>query len=123
MDKKLTCPFCGREVRIVVCDDEGNIHPDEYEDDPWSGLGYMLVHEEADGVQCPIATEPDNAATLKIKQSGKQDGLLRPKNTNGYGQIDEDDKDALEELGARIFVDEPTEYTMKMLDLFLENRK
>ena len=67
--------------------------------------------------------KPDNAATLKIKQSGKQDGLLRPKNTNGYGQIDEDDKDALEELGTRIFVDEPTEYTMKMLDLFLTNRK
>ena len=67
--------------------------------------------------------KPDNAATLKIKQSGKQDGLLRSKNTNGYGQIDEDDKDALEELGARIFVDEPTEYTMKMLDLFLTNRK
>ena len=49
--------------------------------------------------------------------------MLRSKNTNGYGQIDEDDKDALEELGARIFVDEPTEYTMKMLDLFLTNRK
>lgn len=57
MDKKLTCPFCGREVRIVVCDDEGNIHPDEYEDDPWSGLGFMLVHEEEDGIDCPIATE------------------------------------------------------------------
>ncbi len=67
--------------------------------------------------------KPDNAATLKIKQSRKQDGLLRAKNTNGYGRIDEEDNDALEELDARIFADEPTEYTMKMLDLLLENRK
>lgn len=67
--------------------------------------------------------KPDNAATLKIKQSGKRDGLLRPKNTNGYGQIDEDDQEALDELGARIFSDEPSEYTMKMLDLFMEYRK
>ena len=22
----LPCPFCGSEIRIVVCDDEGNIH-------------------------------------------------------------------------------------------------
>lgn len=72
MDKKLTCPFCGREVRIVVCDDEGNIHPDEYEDDPWSGLGYMLVHEEADGVQCPIATEPDEPLGRLIYDSREE---------------------------------------------------
>ena len=72
MDKKLICPFCGREVRIVVCDDEGNIHPDEYEDDPWSGLGYMLVHEEADGVQCPIATEPDEPLGRLIYDSREE---------------------------------------------------
>ena len=52
------CPFCGGEIRIIVCDDEGNRHDDEYENDPWSGLGYMLYHDIADvseGEKCPIA--------------------------------------------------------------------
>lgn len=53
----LPCPFCGSEIRIVVCDDEGNIHEDDYENDPWSGLGYRLYHDIADfkDVNCPIA--------------------------------------------------------------------
>lgn len=51
MDKKLICPFCGREVRIVVC---------------------MLVHEEADGVQCPIATEPDEPLGRLIYDSREE---------------------------------------------------
>lgn len=57
MNEKLKpCPFCGGNVRILVCDDEGNIHPDEYEDDPWSGLGYQLAHGEDDMIgKCPIA--------------------------------------------------------------------
>lgn len=54
--KKLVCPFCGGEVLIVVCDDEGNIHDEEYEKDPWSGLGYMLYHDITNAVgDCPIA--------------------------------------------------------------------
>lgn len=72
MDKKLICPFCGGEVRIVVCDDEGNIRPDEYEDDPWSSLGYMLVHEEEDGIKCPIATEPDEPLGRMIYDSREE---------------------------------------------------
>lgn len=52
------CPFCGGEIRILVCDDEGNIHNDDYENDPWSGLGYQLYHDiddVPDGKECPIA--------------------------------------------------------------------
>lgn len=51
------CPFCGGTFRIVVCDDEGNIHDEAYEKDPWSGLGYRLCHETADDPtgECPIA--------------------------------------------------------------------
>lgn len=56
----LVCPFCGGFVRVEVCDDEGNLHPEEgYESNPWSGLGYKLMHEEKDvpkGRRCPIAT-------------------------------------------------------------------
>ena len=59
MNSELICPFCKGKVRVAICDDEGNIHDDGYKDDPWSGLGYLLVHEEKDvpkGKHCPIAT-------------------------------------------------------------------
>lgn len=51
------CPFCGSMIRIVVTDDEGNIHDDDYENDPWSGLGYQLYHNITDDPNelCPIA--------------------------------------------------------------------
>lgn len=54
---ELHCPFCGGRVRIVVCDDEGNYpKEDGYENDPWSGLGYLLCHSEDDAIgDCPIA--------------------------------------------------------------------
>ena len=57
---ELKCPFCGGTVRIVVCDDEGNYpKPEGYEDEPWSGLGYLLCHSEKDAIgECPIAGEP-----------------------------------------------------------------
>lgn len=44
-----TCPFCADcSVRVGVFDDEGNQHGwpgDEYEDNPWSGLQYGIVHD------------------------------------------------------------------------------
>ena len=49
------CPFCGLLPEIVVCDDEGNLHPEEgYADDPWSGLSYCLAHHDP-AWDCPIA--------------------------------------------------------------------
>lgn len=57
----ICCPFCGKEViHVAVCDDEGNIHGFigcEYEDDPWSGLGYVLIHEEWG--ECILCTDDD----------------------------------------------------------------
>lgn len=54
------CPFAnGGETRVVVCDDEGNIHGDlgcEYEQDPWSGLSYGLIHIHEHG-NCLIQQE------------------------------------------------------------------
>lgn len=57
MEELKSCPFCGGEVLIVVCDDEGNIHNWDYEDDPWSGLSYCLWHSEIEDPtgNCPIA--------------------------------------------------------------------
>ena len=51
------CPFCGNKIRIIICDDEGNEHDTDYENDAWSGLGYMLYHDITDDLsgECPIA--------------------------------------------------------------------
>lgn len=49
------CPFCGGKVKIYVSDDEGNYRPDEYEDDPWSGLTFTLGHPRGKNKDCPIA--------------------------------------------------------------------
>lgn len=55
--KNKKCPFCGGQIYIIVCDDEGNHHSNDYELDPWSGLGYMLYHDEESNPNCPIAHE------------------------------------------------------------------
>lgn len=52
------CPFCGNKIKLIVCDDEGNIHYETgYENNPWSGIGYKLCHEIDDdpNQDCPIA--------------------------------------------------------------------
>lgn len=53
------CPFCGKIPMIYVCDDEGNIKNDDYENHPWSGLSYAICHEydetENNTQICPIA--------------------------------------------------------------------
>ena len=57
----ICCPFCGKnEIHVAVCDDEGNIHGFigcEYEDDPWSGLGYVLIHDGWG--ECILCTDGD----------------------------------------------------------------
>ena len=52
------CPFCKGLARLVVCDEEGNVHGDDYENDPWSGLCFGISHTESDDPTgaCPIAT-------------------------------------------------------------------
>ena len=69
------CPFCRGVVSIIVCDDEGNIHEDEYEKHPWSGLRYMLKHDTTDvpmHKSCPIATFEDEAIGTQIYNSRKE---------------------------------------------------
>lgn len=39
------CPFCGGDVEIRSCDDEGNIYDHEYELGFWSGLGFKIFHD------------------------------------------------------------------------------
>jgi len=53
----MVCPFCGGEVSILVCDEEGNIHDSSYESDPWSGLAYAIRHDIVQARHdCPIST-------------------------------------------------------------------
>jgi len=57
-DTSMICPFCGGEVSILICDEEGNIHDSSYEEDPWSGIAYAIRHDivQMNG-NCPIATD------------------------------------------------------------------
>ena len=69
------CPFCRGKVSIVVCDDEGNMHNEEYEKKPWSGLGYQLKHDVVDvptHVKCPIATHEGETIGMWIYNSRKE---------------------------------------------------
>lgn len=55
--ESLPCPFCEGEVYVGVFDSEGNRRTEEYEDDPWSGLAFGLIHSENDALgECAIAT-------------------------------------------------------------------
>ena len=55
MKKLKVCPFCGGAVKIIVMDDEFNVHDSEYEKEPYSGLQYGLSHPEEENPDCPIA--------------------------------------------------------------------
>lgn len=70
------CPFCDGDVHFIVCDDEGNIHTeDDYESDPWSGLGYMIGHDKNDvpeGKICPIATHQYESLGMHIYDSKEE---------------------------------------------------
>jgi len=56
MDKLKPCPFCGGGFTIQICDAEGNFHNEiGYEDDPWSGLRYAIIHLNTKYEDCPIA--------------------------------------------------------------------
>lgn len=81
------CPFCGNKPTIVVCDNEGNVHYDGYEFDPWSGLGYRIVHYHE---WCPAATDENGSYWIydtreeaienwnrRVAESGKGDGIQR----------------------------------------------
>lgn len=55
MDKLKPCPFCGGSAKIVLCDDEGNLHEEDYALRPYSGVGFMIRHTHEENPQCPIA--------------------------------------------------------------------
>ena len=52
----IICPFCGEEIEIGITDDEGNERDWEYEQEPWSGLGFVPIHLHDRDRDCPIST-------------------------------------------------------------------
>lgn len=63
-EKLKCCPFCGGKATIICCDDEGNLHGDDYKDDPWSGLGYQIRHSHEENEDCPIARYAEDGAII-----------------------------------------------------------
>ena len=66
------CPFCGQDVRIQVCDDEGNFRDESYLDDPWSGVSYAIIHEIVEDFDCPIETHLDEIIGCTLYDSKKE---------------------------------------------------
>lgn len=71
-EKLKPCPFCDNEVFVGISDDEGNPRDEEYEDDPWSGLSFRLIHEYQDGIVCPIATHYDELLGTLLYESREE---------------------------------------------------
>lgn len=66
------CPFCGKIPEIIVCDDEGNIRTKDYEEDPWSGLSFALMHNMNDNNECIIATYRDELLGIHLFDSREE---------------------------------------------------
>jgi endogenous inhibitor of DNA gyrase (YacG/DUF329 family) len=74
-EKLRPCPFCGGEARIQVTDDEGNLKSESYLKDPYSGIGYVIVHDTGNSSNCcPIATNLEETLGRYI-YSSKQEAI------------------------------------------------
>lgn len=59
-EKLRPCPFCGGEAKIQLTDSEGNGKSESYLENPYSGVGYVIVHDISNSADCcPIATDYD----------------------------------------------------------------
>lgn len=80
MCKLEKCPFCGGEARIQLTDEEGNFRDSDYLQDPWSGVGYVLVH---DVPECPISKPEGEIVGSFIYDSEKDAAEAWNKRFNG----------------------------------------
>ena len=46
------CPFCGCDIGITICDEEGNDKPLDYLDDPYSGIAFKIKHDNGGCFLC-----------------------------------------------------------------------
>lgn len=59
MSELKPCPFCGHKIKTQLTDEEGNFRNKEYLNNPYSGVGYVLVHPKPKEFDCPIALGDD----------------------------------------------------------------
>lgn len=67
-----SCPFCGGQASLWVSDREGNIRDEDYENDPWSGLGFQIRHEQINNQGCPIASHEHESVGILIYDSREE---------------------------------------------------
>lgn len=74
MEEKLRpCPFCGGEARLQLTDDEGNFKDESYLENPYSGVGYVIIHDTNNSTSdCPIATDSDSSQGSYIYTSKEE---------------------------------------------------
>lgn len=60
------CPFCGGNVSLGVSDDEGNQRNLEYENDPWSGLSFTILHGHESNKDCPVAKYEEDGGMMGV---------------------------------------------------------
>lgn len=61
-EKLRPCPFCGGEAKLQLTDYEGNFKDESYLENPYSGVGYVIMHDTSNSTDgCPIATDSDSS--------------------------------------------------------------
>lgn len=65
------CPFCGGEARLQLTDYEGNFKDESYLEEPYSGIGYVIIHNGSMGIDCPVMTDRGDSIGMYIYHSKK----------------------------------------------------
>ena len=65
------CPFCGGEARLQLTDYKGNFKDESYLEEPYSGIGYVIIHNGSMGIDCPVTTDRGDSIGMYIYRSEK----------------------------------------------------
>ena len=79
----LTCPFCGGKLHIQTCNEEGEVHTDEYLKNSNANIWYCIIHSEIDvpnWKECPIATEFEDEPAGGFIYDSKEEMIMAFKN-------------------------------------------
>lgn len=108
------CLFCGKCPEIAVCDNEGNVRGEDYERDPWSGLGYRIVHISED---CPVATDEDGGSNIyDTREEAERHWNRRAERTCQFFYDEKIDEYACSACGERVSRSNPAdEYKVSLL--------
>lgn len=65
-DELKKCPFCGGEAKLQLTDCEGNFKDESYLEEPYSGIGYVIIHDSSLGIDCPVTTDRGDSIGMYI---------------------------------------------------------